>query len=68
MKQQALVENIFKSNFRNSCSVKYFKDRKLFFVLLRQNKVKGLPSNQSPRLNQKLIYAMKLQLKIDFKT
>ena len=38
-----------------------------FFVVLRQNKVKGLPSSQSPRLNPKLIYAMKLQLKINFK-
>ena len=38
------------------------------FVALRQNKVKGLLSSQSPRLNQKLIYIMKLQLKINFKT
>ena len=38
-----------------------------FFVVLRQNKVKGLPSSQSPCLNPKLIYAMKLQLKINFK-
>ena len=41
-----------------------------FFVVLRQNKVKGLPLRLplSPRLNPKLIYAMKLQLKINFKT
>ena len=28
-------------------------------------KLKGLPSSQSPRLNQELIYAMKLKLKIN---
>ena len=31
----------------------------LFFAILRQNKEKGLPSSQSPRLNQKSKYAMK---------
>ena len=47
----------------------WFSGNNLLFVALRQNKVKSLPSSQSPRLNQKLIYAMKLQLKkINFKT
>ena len=44
-----------------------FSGNDLCFVVLRQNKVKGLPSSQSPRLNQKLNYAMKRQLKINFK-
>ena len=44
------------------------KTENYFFVVLQQNKVKGLPSSQGPLLNQKLIYAMKLQLKINFKT
>ena len=44
------------------------KTENYFFVVLQQNKVKGLPSSQGPFLNQKLIYAMKLQLKINFKT
>ena len=32
----------------------------LFFAVLRQNKEKGLPSSESPRLNQKSNYTMKL--------
>ena len=32
----------------------------LFFAVLRQNKEKGLPSGESPRLNQKSNYTMKL--------
>ena len=32
----------------------------LFFAVLRQNKVKAVPSSQSPRLNQKSNYVMKL--------
>ena len=44
-----------------SCG-KLFSGNDLFFVVLRQIKVKGIPSSQSLRLNQKLIYAMELQL------
>ena len=44
-----------------SCG-KLFSENDLFFVVLRQIKVKGIHLNQIPRLNQKLIYAMELQL------
>ena len=40
---------------------------KNYFVVLQQNKAKCRLSSQGPRLNQKLIYAIKRQLKINFK-
>ena len=68
MKQWALLKIFLNQIFMIIVKSNTSKTENYFFVVLQQNKVKGLQSSQGPLLNQKLIYAMKLQLKINFKT
>ena len=53
MKQWALLKIFLNQIFMIIVKSNTSKTENYFFVVLQQNKVKGLPSSQGPLLNQK---------------